>query len=115
MFVRDSKTGNLELASRAADGALIVGTNILIDLTANRRFVAFMTSRQIVVPGYVSSGYQLFVRDRKLGMTMIRSLDEEGNAIAGGIYRGAISSTGRFFAFAIGAPQVIRGVANGER
>src|SRR5206468_3010706 len=90
-------------------------------LSADGRFVAFVSRATNLVPGDTNGSWHVFVRDRQTGITERVSVDSAGNPGDGasGIVgtsadRLAISADGRFVAFASSATNLVPGDTNGQ-
>jgi Tol biopolymer transport system component len=110
IFVRDRQTGKTELVSVAADGAPGNADSYSPALSADGRFVSFVSEANNLVPGDTNGRDDLFVRDRQSGKTELVSVTPSG-APAGGQGR-AISADGRFVAFASWANNLVPGDTN---
>ncbi len=99
VFVRDLQAGTTELASGTPSGSAAGNSCFPVAFTPNGRFLLFSTSSQFVVPNDTTNSYDLFVRDRLLGVT-------EGISVGvGGLGEGndsdwaSISDDGRYVAY----------------
>jgi Tol biopolymer transport system component len=77
-------------------------------------FVAFHSDADNLVPGDTNRGPDVFVHDRKTGVTARISVDSAGNQGMGESYGPAISADGRFVAFASSADNLVAGDTNGQ-
>ena len=85
-------------------------------LSANGRFVAFISGASNLVPGDTNGVVDVFVHDRRTGTTERVNVDNAGNeANNGGDTRSrpAISADGRFVAFSSRATNLVPGDTNG--
>lgn len=81
-------------------------------LSADKRYVAFRSAADNLVPGDANGTIDVFVRDRSMGLTTrvsVDSLDGEGN---GDSDSPSISADGRFVAFWSRASNLVPGDAN---
>ncbi len=88
------------------------GFNSAPAISANGRYVAFESLAGNLVPGDANGFEDVFVRDRKLHKTLLVSVSSagvQGNDIS---YNPAISSDGRFVAFASNASNLVSGDSN---
>ncbi len=109
VYLRDRQTGAVELISVATDGSLGDGDAISGSwppwptapvVTPDGRFVAFHSSATNLVPGDTNGRWDVFVRDRQLGMTERVSLKDDGTQFPGAYAGGpSITPDGRFVAF----------------
>ena len=101
VFVRDRQLGTTTVVS--VDSAGNQGNNGGGDpsISADGRFVAFVSSSTNLVPNDSNNTSDVFVRDRQLGTTALVSVDSagtQGNKSSGGSGL-SISADGRFVAF----------------
>ncbi|MFQ5723931.1 MAG: TolB family protein [Terriglobia bacterium] len=82
-------------------------------LSADGRYVAFMSPASDLVPGDTNGTWDVFVHDRQTGATTRVSVDSsgaEGNSLS---TSPALSADGRFVAFASAASNLVAGDTNG--
>jgi hypothetical protein len=120
VFVKDIQQGTLERVDVATDntyssldssGGLIttLGLNIFRPaISTDGRYVAFTSSASNLVANDTNNNLDVFLRDRKLGITSRISLDNNGSEISSGGNLPAISSDGRYIAFASSASVLVR-------
>ena len=117
-YVHDRETGETDVVSRASDGRLAdfsSGTGGLA-VSKDGRFVAFDSFAANLVAGDTNGHQDVFVRDRRLGVTQraSRASDgEQGNAasaLGAGI---GLSADGRFVAFSSLASNLVHDDQNG--
>jgi Tol biopolymer transport system component len=97
VFVRDLGTGTTEIISVTTDGQRIFGSNLTPSISADGRYVVFMTQLPIGAPGGPWS--QVWLRDRVAKTTTRVVVDP---AVAPGrqfSYAGSVSPDGRHVAF----------------
>jgi Tol biopolymer transport system component len=82
-------------------------------LSANGRFVVFISDASNLVPGDNNGLADIFVRDFKKGATQRVSVSSAGTESNGGSYAFALSSDGRYVAFSSGASNLVEGDDNG--
>jgi Tol biopolymer transport system component len=119
VFVHDRRTGATERVS--IDSAGNQGNLPSFDpaISANGRFVAFSSFADNLVPGDTNGGDLLFgaadvfVHDRRTGVTTRVSVDSAGNQANNGSLAPAISANGRFVAFSSDADNLVPGDTNG--
>jgi Tol biopolymer transport system component len=85
----------------------------LTSISADGRFVAFVSDAQNLVPGAPSGGEKVYVHDRLTGITERVSVDSVGNLGDRPSSRPWISSDGRFVAFFSLATNLVPGDTNG--
>ena len=123
--------GQAPPANRAANSWLGVGTRAAsVDLSgnpgdsissdgslsANGRYVAFLSSASNLVVGDTNNSSDVFVRDVLMGTTQRVSVDSLGNqADAGSWSGGGISPSGRFVVFGSAAGNLVPADSNGLR
>jgi Tol biopolymer transport system component len=78
VFVRDRRTGTTERMSVRRDGVQVRGFSYNPALSADGRFVAFVSSAHTLVPGDTNDEGDVFVRDRRTGATERVSLGPNG-------------------------------------
>jgi Tol biopolymer transport system component len=82
-------------------------------ISADGRFVAFMSGADNLVPGDTNDKYDIFVRDRKMGRTELVSVSSSGEQGNRRSWSAAISANGRFVAIFSRASNLVRGDTNG--
>jgi Tol biopolymer transport system component len=115
VFVRDRKLGATELVSVSSSGEQANdssdnGLSNAVAISADGRFVAFQSYASNLVPNDTNALPDIFVRDRKLGVTGRVSVGQHGEQ-TNGFYLGglAISAHGRFVAFVSDAAELVSG------
>jgi Tol biopolymer transport system component len=98
-FVRDLQTGTTELVSVDSAGVQANNSTSEIAISADGRFVAFVTRASNLFSGDTNYKEDLFLRDRQAGTTVLVSVDSSGNAANGNSGDPAISADGRYVAF----------------
>jgi Tol biopolymer transport system component len=114
VFVHDRQTGAISRVSVASDGAQ--GDNYShsssTSISADGRFVAFVSGASNLVAGDTNGAYDVFVHDRQTGATSrvsVKTNGTEGNGIS---YPPSISADGRFVAFVSQASNLVAGDTN---
>ncbi|MEG4284712.1 calcium-binding protein [Microcoleus sp. A006_D1] len=99
IFVRDLSTNTTTRVS--VDSAGNQGKNLsrAPSISANGRFVAFLSNSSNLVPGDTNNKEDIFVRDLSTNTTTRVSVDSAGNQAIGNSYNPSISADGRFVAF----------------
>jgi len=103
-FVRDRVTGVTERVNRSPTGEEANAGSIGYSfpaMSADARFVAYMSASTNLVPGDANDAADLFVVDRETGTTEIVSVTSEGEQVSGArdILTAAISDDGRVVSF----------------
>lgn len=120
VFVRDRLTRTTSRVSVGPGGAQAneysqtgtgYGSNQAI--SADGRFVVFVSAATNLVPGDTNGFPDMFVRDRVKGTTRRMSLGPGGTQANEGSLNPAISADGRFAAFSSYATNLVRGDING--
>lgn len=114
-FVRDRLLGVTERVSvsswegQANQGAMLYW----LDMSADGRYVAFLSSSSNLVAGERGGYSDLYVRDRLLGRTERVSVDPSGGAQDGGVGQEfALSRDGRYVAFLSSSSNLVAGDLN---
>ena len=114
VYVRDRARAKTGLVSVSSARVPANGGCVLAQLSADGRFVAFLTKAKNLVPGDTNHRGDVFVRDRARATTRRVSVSSTGAQALGGSGRMglAISGTGRFIAFWSDAPNLVAGDTN---
>jgi Tol biopolymer transport system component len=111
VFVCDRQTGQTELVSATANGAVGNGESGIYfapAITSDGRFVAYTSLASDLVPGDTNAQPDVFVRDRLLGRTERVNVSDWGaQAGVGSQDRVAISADGRYVAFSSSDPHLV--------
>jgi tricorn protease-like protein len=113
VFVHDRQTGlttRVSVDSAGAEGNLGSGRPSISD---NGSSVAFVSNASNLVPGDGNGASDIFVHDRKTGLTTRVSVDSAGAEANNGSDLPSISGNGRFVAFASLASNLAPGDVNG--
>jgi len=112
VFVHDTRTGVTTRVS--VDSAGVQGNegSFRPAISADRRFVAFVSWASNLVPEDTDGFWDVFVRDTFTGMTTRVSVNSAGVQGNGFSYGTAISADGRFVAFESGASNLVTGDTN---
>jgi Tol biopolymer transport system component len=111
IFVRDRQTGTTERVSVDSAEAQATGASFYPSISADGRFVAFLSVANNLVPGDTSSNLDIFVRDRLTGATEMVGIGGSGGGFIDDFVP-AISGDGRMVAFASGANSLVAGDTN---
>jgi Tol biopolymer transport system component len=116
VFVRDRVRGETTRVSVSSSGAVPNDFSFFPSISANGRFVAFASIASNLVPGDTNHRGDIFVRDRKRGVTTRVSVNSAGaEADDGSVWRPAISADGRFVAFESASTNLVPNDHNGIR
>jgi Tol biopolymer transport system component len=110
VFVRDRVRGETTRVSVGSAGAVPNSDSAFPSISANGRFVTFLSLASNLVGGDTNHRADVFVRDRKRGQTTRVGVSSAGaEANDGSIWRPAISANGRFVAFSSLASNLVGG------
>jgi Tol biopolymer transport system component len=99
VFVRDRRRGTTQLVSVPFDGGASDRPSLEPTISADGRFVAFLSRSSHLVPGDTNHGPDVFVRDLQTQTTERVSLSDDGSQVAGSARAPRISGDGRFVLF----------------
>jgi Tol biopolymer transport system component len=114
IFVHDRQTGETTLASVDSAGNQANAATFQPFISANGRYVAFVSTASNLVPGDTNGERDVFVHDRHTGETRRVSVDSAGNQANGSSSSAAISADGRYVAFWSAASNLVPGDTNAE-
>jgi Tol biopolymer transport system component len=114
VFVRDRKTGNTKRVSVGAGGVQGDAGSFEPEVSANGRFVVFVSMATNLVSGDTNGVIDVFVRDRKLGATYRVSVGPGGAQADALSLAPSISANGRFVAFNSNATNLVGGDTNAK-
>jgi len=119
IYVHDRLTGTTETASVNSDGLGATGpdgpvlpSSIHPSISADGRFVAFVSYAINLVPSDTNGAWDGFVHDRQIGTTERISVDSNGNQANNDSSLTTISADGRFVAFESAADNLVAGDSN---
>jgi Tol biopolymer transport system component len=115
-FVHDRRLGTTErvsVSSTGAQGNHSSGNSASV--SADGRYVAFLSAASTLVPGDTNGAFDIFVRDRRLGTTALVSVDSSGaqGNLDSDISGLSISADGRYVVFGSNATNLVTGDTNG--
>jgi Tol biopolymer transport system component len=114
VFVRDRATGTTTRVSVSSSGAQGNGASSSPELSADGRFVAFLSQASNLVPGDTTVGNtDAFVHDRLTGQTTRVSVSSSGGQAIGETLFVAISGDGNVVGFASSAANLVPNDTNG--
>jgi Tol biopolymer transport system component len=115
VFVHDRLTGQTTRVSVASDGTQGNSYSQWPSISADGRYVAFMSWASNLVPGDTNEVQDIFVHDRMTGQTTRVSVASDGTEGNGDSWLPSISADGRYVAFASEASNLVSGDTNGKR
>ena len=99
VFVRDTQANTTALVSVALNGGQPDGRSSFPAISADGRYVAFISSATNLVNGDTNSAPDIFVRDLQTGSTTLASVDSNGVQANKGSSDPFISANGRYVSF----------------
>ncbi len=115
IFVHDRQTGTIERVSVATDGTQGNDDSRGYSISADGRYVGFMSLASNLVPGDTNGAYDIFVYDRQAHTLECVSLTADDTTGNGSSWQGKISADGRFVAFGSDASNLVPDDTNGVR
>ncbi|MBI1849479.1 MAG: PD40 domain-containing protein [Planctomycetes bacterium] len=115
VFVRDRLVGTTERVNVSTTGAQAGQHCGGVSMSADGRFVAFLSHTETLVPNDTNNRFDAFVRDRQAGTTLRASVGSHGEEANGNTTAATISADGRFVAFESLATNLIAGDTNAAR
>ena len=115
IYVRDRQTGQTTVISKSNVGVVGTGVSSAPAISADGRYVAFVSTATNLVPGV--SGTQIYLHDQQTGQTTLISKDNIVPPVPGNGVSAAptISSDGQFIAFASLATNLVAGVGANQQ
>jgi PKD repeat protein len=113
VFVYSNVTGETERVSVTSGGAEANGESTLPAISADGRYVAFVSVATNLVSGDGNGVADVFVHDRQTGNTTRASVATGGGEVNGASTSPSISAGGRYVAFASVASDLVSGDTNG--
>jgi len=116
VFVRDRQMGTIERVNLGPGGAqseFTAGGDLEANISADGRYVSFITAASNLVAGDTNGIVDVFVRDRVLGNTERVSIAVGGGEANGNCYSPWISRSGRVTCFKSVATNLVVGDNNG--
>ncbi|MEG4235616.1 calcium-binding protein [Microcoleus sp. Pol11C3] len=114
IFVRHTLTNTTTRLSVDSAGNQGNSDSAIPSISADGRFVAFLSRASNLVPGDTNSRQDIFVRDTLTNTTTRLSVDSAGNQGNSDSYTPSISADGRFVAFTSDASNLVPGDTNGD-
>ena len=109
VFVHDRLAGTTERVSLGSGGEEASGDSFFPSISADGRFVAFVSWGDNLVPGDTNGWPDIFLRDRQLGTTQRVNVGPAGEEANSASSFPSISADGRFVAFWSGADNLVAG------
>ncbi len=114
IFIHDRQTGITERVSVDSAGNQADGSSDAPAISANGRFVTFVSTASNLVPADINGETDILVHNRQTGITERVSIDSAGNQADGSSEGPAISADGRFVAFVSAASNLVPSDTNRE-
>jgi len=100
VFIHDRQTGQTNLVSVNSSGVQADGGGSSPDISADGRYVVFLSKSNNLAPGADEYGTLVYVNDRQTGQTNLISVYSDGTIMITGLLdQPALSSNGRFVTF----------------
>ena len=123
IFVRDRTLNTTTRVSVTSTGAERTGDSTVPRISANGRFVVFLSNAPLVVedtqtcqaPPAATACQDVYVHDRETGVTTRVSVSSQGTQADGDSFEPHISGDGRFVVFESAATNLVPGDTNGNR
>jgi|RhiMethySRZTD1v2_1073278.scaffolds.fasta_scaffold17610_2 Tol biopolymer transport system component len=112
VFVRDRQAGTTSRVSVPTGGGQANDFSDVPAISADGRFVAFISAASNLVPGDTNGVFDVFVRDRQAATTSRVSVASGGGPANGTSFNPSISADGRFVAFSSAASNLVAGDSN---
>lgn len=115
VFVHDRQTGATTRVSVDSAGQQGNDDSEFASVSANGRYVAFISLASNLVPGDTNDAYDVFVHDRRSGATTrisLNSAGEQGNSHSFTCGGTSLSDNGRYVAFISSASNLVLGDTN---
>ena len=113
VFVHDRQTGETRRVSVNSAGEQGNSVSYASTLSADGRYVAFVSDSSNLVPGDTNRREDVFVHDRQTGETRRVSVDRAGAQGNSNSYSPTLSADGRYVAFDSAATNLVPGDTNG--
>src|SRR6185437_1261437 len=112
VFVRDVQEGTTRRVSVTSSGAQANQGSYSASISANGRYVAFVSSATNLAAGTPANSVGVFVRDMKSGTTRPVAVWGTSDQVHMGDLSTSISGTGRYVAFVSSASNLVKGDTN---
>jgi len=114
VFLRDRDAGTTVQVSVGTGGGPANGGSWGPSISADGRYVAFVSAASDLVAGDTNNAHDIFVRDLQTGTTQRVSLTAADQQTDGDSWDCAISGDGRYVAFQSSADDLVSGDTNGQ-
>ncbi|MFN2114534.1 MAG: TolB family protein, partial [Anaerolineae bacterium] len=115
VFVHELATGETSRVSVATDGSEATGDSTAGGISADGRYVVFESFASNLVAGDTNREPDVFLHDRRTGLTMLVSAGLDGAPADAGASAPAISANGRVVAFESDSTNLVPDDGNGVR
>ena len=115
IFVVDNITGHVDRISTASDGGQANGASFYPGISADGRFISFVSSASNLVAGDTNSTSDIFVKDQLSGQIERVSTGGDGSQGNGPSNVASISADGRFVTYDSAASNLVSTDNNGRR
>ncbi len=112
IFVHDRITGNTTRVSHNTDGTQANGNSVIPSLSADGRYVAFLSIASNLVADDTNGLVDIFVHDRNTGVTTRVNLNTDGTQANSDSLNTSLSADGRYVAFSSWASNLVAGDTN---
>jgi Tol biopolymer transport system component len=106
VFVYDRTTSETTRVSVTSSGLQTFQRSYMPAISADGRYVAFISEGQFLVPNDTNLTVDVFLHDRQTAITTRVSVDSSGAQGENGGYRPQISASGRYIVFTTGSPNL---------
>ena len=113
VFVHDRETGTTERVSVSSDGVEADEFSLHVSISSDGRYVVFETGATNLVADDTNGASDIFVHDRRTGITERVSISSNGIQGDGDSYYPTISADGRYVAFESDASNLVTDDTNG--
>lgn len=113
VFVHDRQTGQTQRVSISSDGAQANYWAEAPAISANGRFLVFISDADNLVSGDTNIDVDIFLHDLQTGQTERISVTSDGAQGDGNSFGPSVSATGRFVAYFTNSTNLVEGDTNG--
>ncbi|HEY6766856.1 MAG TPA: hypothetical protein VI386_19010, partial [Candidatus Sulfotelmatobacter sp.] len=114
VFLRDTQAGTTALISISSGGVPADGSCGYASISANGRYVAFLSLADNLASGTIPGDQSIYVRDLQLGTTEREDVASDGTPGNGNSFQPQISADGRFVVFGSSSTNLVSGVSGIE-
>jgi Tol biopolymer transport system component len=114
VFIRDLSRGRTDRVSVSSSGAQADGGSYSAAISANGRYVAFVSTSTNLSPGQHHGAAAVYVRDVRAGKTEVVSVSRDSEQLGDGSFsvHPSVSANGRYIAFESDASNLVPGDTN---